>query len=793
MSALAGAAGGARGGKDYRFYFIGNSLSRGLSLASGQDRARLEGLFRLQGRRMIFGTQLGAGVNLDEHVTKTRLTVSPPQPALSLTHMDDWGETGTADGSFGHAFFRDYRFAFQGNQRDASGVITTGNTFDAIILQPYQSLLEHAQYTADERAKAQRGDRSAISNLIAYAIGNSPSNQHRVARQFYIYTAWPRLEGIEGRALDGDGDGVYSFGEFYSAPFSAPGNPAVATDAAERVPSRDYAGQLFSAVAADHPSETIRLIPVGEVFALLDGLIRGNNLPGVSNYFSRNARYYLDARLDGNASLGAAGFIYIYPPGQPAAYASDFVAAQGVKNFYCDRIHMNDQTHNDDQSGTIGAYVAAATMYTVMTGEKPDVFSAEDVASLYEKFDAVDDRDLIAALQEAIWNVVTSANWYGIDYSARTGVSALPSQATSYEGFRASCFSAADRTNALISGEAADPDSDGLANVAEFYRQTNPTNCDSAASVSIRANGAGFHAAFSGLTHAPGLIPMLEMACDLDAAWLGTPLRSLARTAGANGLTDYWCEDAGAATRRFHRYALSFVPDAPTRPLVAWGPGSNAVTSSPSLLAGSGSTSIDLTVPANPAIGPSYSNASPQFFAAASAFSGNSVGAYRIGDGPAGSSDTIHVNFARGAAAENHGVFAAVWTKAGNGSAYGFLDGARTGSVTLAGMRARAKVNSATTGVSQTRFIIRIASRWYISDDRGAVTAATFFEDIALANPAAATWYSFDPADILAVGAPVTIRAFDNITAVGINWRSYVTGSTATLQIESFRAECYDQ
>lgn len=135
-----------------------------------------------------------------------------------------------------------------------------------------------------------------------------------------------------------------------------------------------------------------------------------------------------------------------------------------------------------------------------------------------------------------------------------------------------------------------------------------------------------------------------------------------------------------------------------------------------------------------------------------------------------------------------------------NGSAYGFLNGADTGNAHLAKMRVRVK----TTGLnstSQLRFVIRRGAQYYISEDCGAVTSvfsaiapgnSTPYEEIAVANPAAVNWHPYDPAtDQLAFGAPVVLTRFDQITAVGLNWRNYGTDVFRQFCIESFTANFF--
>ncbi len=788
-------ASAALNGRDYRIYFMGNSLTRGLSSASGQDRARLESLFRFRGSRMIFGTQVEAGVNLDEHVVKQRLTVTTPV-ALSLTYMDDWGESNTSTNDYGYSYYRDYFFALQGHVRDITGATNTGNVFDALVLQPYQSLLEHSQYDAADQAKADRGDRSAISNLISYAYGNNPSN-HRAVKQVFIYSAWPRLEGMESRAVDSDTNGVYTFSEFYAAPFSAADNPANTPDAGELVPSRDYVDQLWAALQADHAGldKPIRLIPVGEVMVALDGLIISNQLPGVSNYFARNAAYYLNARLDGNPDLVSAGFTFLYPPGDPSSISNAFVREQGFKNFYADKVHMNNQTHNDEDSGTIGAFAAAATVYAVISGEHPRGIPVEDVVSAYEKFDAVEDAALIRAIQDAVWDVITSTNLHGIDYAERTGVVDVPARAVSYEGFASYHFSPAQLADPLVSGPSADADGDGSLNLEEFYRQTAPTNPASLDALEIFDDGEVPRVTLSGLRHTPGLIPRFEISTNLQV-WSAIPIDSLAASDGSGGLSAYAYDVGSGENKGYYRNAWLYIPDADTLPMVQWGPGTNILNGNQNFVNGLDTLSIDTNTPSTPAVGASYypdnADATPIFYAAASALTTNSVNTYRLNEADP-DNDVMIISFAKDDAEVNAGAFAAVWMRDGDGSSFGFLNGANTNDVTLAHIGLAASVNSSATGPNELRFIIQQGDDWYISDVRGTITAGTFAEVKEIANPYAVQWYAFDPSDISAIGSPVDLLMFNDINAVGFQWVCYVDGGFQNLQVESFSASFFDQ
>jgi hypothetical protein len=71
---------------------------------------------------------------------------------------------------------------------------------------------------------------------------------------------------------------------------------------------------------------------------------------------------------------------------------------------------MNDQPHNGKDSGTIGSYTAACTIYATLTGTSPVGLTVKP----YEMFDAEKDAELIGALQQAVWDVVAGHKHTGI-------------------------------------------------------------------------------------------------------------------------------------------------------------------------------------------------------------------------------------------------------------------------------------------------------------------------------------------------------------------------------------------
>ena len=181
-----------------------------------------------------------------------------------------------------------------------------------------------------------------------------------------------------------------TYADFWTADY----DPSLPTE--QTVPNRDFFDQLVNTVNDDNPglTEPIRVIPAGEVLFALDEKIRNNELPGVEAFFTRPevAAYYANARdADGDGEV-TDDFPF-----------DGFDADRGVLNFYADGIHLNDQPHNAGDSGTIGAYVVALTWYATLTGESPVGLTAEP----YELLDPRQDAELIRALQQTVWDVVT--------------------------------------------------------------------------------------------------------------------------------------------------------------------------------------------------------------------------------------------------------------------------------------------------------------------------------------------------------------------------------------------------
>ncbi len=783
---------------DYDVYFMGNSLSRGLTIPDTGD-PRLRELFQALNYDLNHGTQLGAGVNLDEHWNKTRYFNGYE---LKLNFSEITGDTANINGEgpsptyldLSTSKYRDYTHSLQGALTDENDNTTYGNyTWDALVLQPYLSFLYPSHYDAANQAKGYFGDVEAISNLINYALGNNP-NGHVATQQFFIYSAWPRLEKMDSRnnnpnisdpysgGIDADGNGIVTYSEFYDADYK--GDTIVTNhDPAQHVPTRDSVTQLFNAIpgttsGGDTPvtNRPIRLIPVGEVMYQIDQRILAGTLPGIEAYFTRNASYYLTARLDGEATLGDAGFTFIHPVGDPAAYTSNFVQEQGVKNFYADKVHMNDQPHSGADAGTIGAYVAAATVVSCITQRNPNELSASEVATIYEKFDASADATLISELQTIVWNVITG--------DARTGVANRSSEQTSFGGYQQTYFTPTQQADLSQSASYVDFDGDGLLNILEYILQTDPTDTTDGPGALWDFSESG-SIKFSALEQRDIAKLVLFQSDDLQT-WTRRSVNTLPASFNS-GIGTYSIPTNEGLDKRFFRFRALYPYEAPTADLVSWGPATDIVTSNANLANGLESSQLNLATPASPA----HTTESPVFYASLYVDSGvERVSEYRVRQLTAG--DTIRANYRKlSAESDQTGVFTIVWKQDGDGATGAFLNGADTGPVSLDSISATVDGNHAPTIDSAVRFIIRLGDQFYISESQGTYSSSPQSYNLSIAPET--VWYTYDPeSDTRVIGTPIELFEFDNVTAVGLYIMSHTANTFNTIDVSEFGATFYD-
>jgi len=341
-------------GETLKVYHIGNSLTRNVPLE------RLKQLFDAAGGSYEYGTQLGGGLRLSQHLVK-RGHPGPPGSGRYNT-VAPYGEYDQALKNF---------------------------QFDALVLQPYMENLDEEASSLDRWPYFKAGSIQAAGALIDYAMGETEpggdrwdqqhaNTDHVATKRFYIYATWPKAEAI----LNQDGEKTYA--AYWEQDYEGGAQPG-----------QEFFEQLVTRLNQRHPDleVPVRMIPAGQVLAAIDEKIRGGKLPGIEAFYDRNQSYYLKAR--GPKS-----------PYNPKQFQRD----AGVLNFYADGVHMNDQPHNGPDSGTIGSYTAAITIYATLSGKSPVGLTVEP----YEMFDAQADAELILALQQTVWDVVAGHPHTGV-------------------------------------------------------------------------------------------------------------------------------------------------------------------------------------------------------------------------------------------------------------------------------------------------------------------------------------------------------------------------------------------
>ncbi len=349
---------GERTDRPLTVYYIGNSLTRNLPLE------RLQALFDASAISYRYGMQLAGGHTLEKHLSQRNHSNKPGEGKFN---------TDETFGPYGEAFRK--------------------HSFDAVVLQPYAKELDSEPKITSQWPYFECGDLQAASAFIDYARGRTPEGSgrwdydnpnrgHKAADHFFIYATWPNTSAVLEQADE------KNYAHYYAQPYR--GDVQVCAD---------FFKKLVDGLNAAYPdlAQPVRLIPAGEVMAVLDKKIRDHTLPGIEAFYDRNQRYFRKARRN---NKGKSNF-------DP----EEFDPGAGVLNFYADNIHLNDQPHNGPTSGTIGSYVAALTVYAVLTGRSPVGLTAKP----YEQFDETADADLIESLQTAVWDVVRTNPLTGVN------------------------------------------------------------------------------------------------------------------------------------------------------------------------------------------------------------------------------------------------------------------------------------------------------------------------------------------------------------------------------------------
>jgi len=333
---LAGSA--CHAAKPLEVYFIGNSLTMSTTLD------RVHALAAQHGIDLQFGSQLSGGKSLIRHLNYES---EPKQKWKNWETNVPNGDTYEPDENM----YVDtpgelHRFGLYDEA-------LAGHDWDKVVFQLYNATLPD--------------DLKAISTFIERATskGNQPD--------FHIYSVWPsrpKERSEDGKIVVRNLD----YPSEWAADYTATADDTSKT-AGRNYYSRDYAETLLSELRNRFPDQTIRLIPVGEVFLELDRRIKAGTLPGIEALAERQPD--LVPGLDADTSF-----------------------ADGANVFYADAHHLNPMPHQMD---SLGIFVSGTSVATGVTGESPIGLSGQGYGLDDEK-----DAELIQAIQTTILNVFES-------------------------------------------------------------------------------------------------------------------------------------------------------------------------------------------------------------------------------------------------------------------------------------------------------------------------------------------------------------------------------------------------
>lgn len=319
-------------------YFIGNSLTMSTTLD------RVHGLAAQHGIDLQFGSQVSGGKSLIRHLNYKD---EPNQKWKSWeTNVPNGDSFEPDENMYVDSPGELHRFGLYDEA-------LAGNDWDKVVFQLYGGTLHD--------------DLKAISTFIERAV----SEDHQP--EFLVYSVWPRRpkERLE--------DGTIATGNLDYPAEWARDYTATAGDTSKTAGwnyySRDYVDTLLAELQGRFPDQTIRLIPVGEVFLELDRRIKAGTLPGIEVLAARQPD--LVPGLDADTSF-----------------------AHGANVLYADAHHLNPMPHQMD---SLGIFVSGTSVATGVTGESPVGLSAEGYG-----LDDAADAELIRAIQQTILDVFKS-------------------------------------------------------------------------------------------------------------------------------------------------------------------------------------------------------------------------------------------------------------------------------------------------------------------------------------------------------------------------------------------------
>ncbi len=318
-----------------RVYFIGNSLTMSTTLD------RVHALMSAHGIDMQFGSQLSGGKSLIRH---KNYQSEPNQKWKNWETNRPSGGTWLPDGNM-YVDAPDEQRRF-GHYDQA----LSKHKWDKVVFQLYGGSLHR--------------DMEAISAFIDLAESNGG------AGGYYIYSTWPRRE----KSKDSEAIPNLDYSKEWSAPYTAAADDA-SQGATLNYNSRSYVDRLFDLLKAKYPGLNIRLIPVGEIIFVLDGLIAANKLPGLQELAAR-------------------------APSMVPGLDEDTTFADGANVLYADAVHFNPMPHQED---SLGIFITGTSLATALSEKSPVGLPA----NMYG-LGGPEDAALVEAVQQTIWDVMTA-------------------------------------------------------------------------------------------------------------------------------------------------------------------------------------------------------------------------------------------------------------------------------------------------------------------------------------------------------------------------------------------------
>ncbi len=325
----------------------------GNSLTMSTTLNRVHELFAQRDIDLQYGSQLSGGKSLIRHL---HYEEEPSQKWLCWETSVPSGDSYNPHPNFYTVDPATWRFG-----RFDTALVE--HEWDVLVLQLYGSNLHD--------------DMIAIPAFIDLAL------QHNPSVQVYIYSTWPRR--LKAKGPDNKRTGPIEnidYQDLWLHDYEATIDD---TDwkAGWNYASRDFVDTLMNLLRDRYANieKPIRLIPTGEVIYELDKNIKAGQLPGLAQLAERK-------------------------PDMLPGLDDDTTLADGVNALYADAIHFNPMPH---QSDSVGIFISGSMLFTCISGRNPVGMSG----AVYG-FDDAKDAELVRALQQTMWDVVTADPRTGI-------------------------------------------------------------------------------------------------------------------------------------------------------------------------------------------------------------------------------------------------------------------------------------------------------------------------------------------------------------------------------------------